>query len=150
MALKNNPAEKGDVVGAPADAASPAAVVFARRAMWRAGRHWQAGRNELTADQLAEIGEAKMKAVLADPNFSTAATIGAAAVALDPQGRPIDAHTVVTARRAMWRGGVRWNAGANPLTADQVEALGDKLELVRADTGNFAVALGAPAEPAAA
>lgn len=122
---------------------APALVIFAQRAMFRAGRQWQAGRNELTDEQCRELGEAKIKAVLADPNFTVAASTDDGAIILTSEGRPIDAHTVVTAQRSMFRGGRKWNAGANPLTAKEVADLGDKLDLVKADTGNFVVLQGA-------
>ncbi len=125
-------------------AAAPVVVVHAMRGMWRAGRAWNAGRNELTQEQFALLGDTQREALENDPNFTLAIAGGEEVTVIGGDAQAIDAHTVVMATRGMYRAGRKWAAGANPLTADQVAELGDKLVLVRTDP-NFTVIAGAPA-----
>lgn len=120
------------------DADGPALVVFAKRAMFRAGRAWNEGSNELTDKEARELGEEKLKLIAADPNFSLGAAGGHMVAVGNLAGKPVTAHTVVLAKRAMFRGGRAWNEGANPLDEEQVAELGDKLDQVKADP-NFTV-----------
>lgn len=137
------------MASAPIDI-SKGLTVLAARAMWRAGRKWAEGATELTPEQAAEIGEKKLQLLAADPNFTLAAagTKAVTFVNAATDGAPIDAHTVVFARRAMWRGGRQWAAGATALSPDQVKELGDKLDAIRADTANFTVTQNGKAEAA--
>ncbi|MBX9944943.1 MAG: hypothetical protein K2Y40_12745 [Reyranella sp.] len=117
---------------------APALVVFAKRAMFRAGRAWSEGRNELTRAQVADLGDDKLAQIHADPNFSMASPGKAGVAVADGAGQPVDAHLVVMAKRAMFRAARAWSEGANPLTQEQAAELGEKLDLVRADP-NFTV-----------
>lgn len=129
--------QKNPPEGSPAPATSPL-VIFAKRAMWRAGRAWTAGRNELTADEVLGLGRDKLQLVHDDPNFTIAQPGQGSVVMADLEGQPVDAHVIVMAKRAMWRGGRSWNAGATPLDEEQAAELGDKLDQVKADP-NFTV-----------
>ena len=116
-------------------------TVLAQRAMYRAGFKWNAGANDVSAEEAGKLGEKGIAALAADPNF-TLAVLGTKAVAIVAGGAAaavLNAHTLVTAKVAMRRAGQAWKAGANPLTADQVEVLGEKgLAALKADR-NFAV-----------
>lgn len=114
----NDPLQDPAAMAAP-PIEGPAALVFAKRAMWRAGRSWNAGSNPLTLDQVKALGEKGMTALTADPNFSLVGDgMGGAILATSVEDR-IVAHTVVMAKRAMWRGGRSWNAGATPFDEEQ-------------------------------
>jgi hypothetical protein len=156
-------ADKAGASGAPVAAASPAAVdaskggIFARRGMWRAGIYWAAGFTPLTEDLVAKLEAAQERhdedgpiwsdRLTADPNFSIVQSDPKGSTMIDGEGQPIDAHTIVLAKRGMWRGGKLWAAGANALDEEQAAALAAKpadggpspLDLVKADTGNFTV-----------
>lgn len=136
MATTPKPAEKA----APIDT-SKGLTVLAARTMYRAGCKWSEGATDLTAEQATELGQEKLQALAADTNFALAA-IGTKAVTIvgaEPDSEPVNAHTVVFGKKGMWRGGRFWNAGATPLSVDQVEELGKKLDAVRSDTTNFTV-----------
>lgn len=125
---------------APLDV-SKGVTILARRAMYRAGRKWEAGATDLSAKDAGELGGEKLAAIARDPNFTLAAigTKAVTMVGIAVAKTPVDAHTLVTARRTMYRAGRKWQAGANPLTAKEVEELGPaKIAALKADP-NFTV-----------
>lgn len=127
---------------APIDT-SAGLTVLARRAMFRAGRQWPAGATDLTAAQADALGQAKLQQLAGDPgkNFTLAA-IGTRAVTVTggtPGAAPVEAHTIVHAKRTMWRAGRQWQAGVTALSADDVAKLGAaKVAALKADP-NFTV-----------
>jgi hypothetical protein len=147
LAADHEAARIAAVKGAPEAAAAAertaddgkSVVVVARRAMWRAGRKWNAGETTLTARDMHELGEDKMAVVAADPNFVIAQARPKSVAVMTADGKGINAHSIVVARRSMWRAGRLWNEGVTALTASQVRELGtDKIAVLNADP-NFTV-----------
>ena len=131
-------------------------TVLAQRAMYRAGRKWNAGANDVSAEDAAKLGEKDehgktgIAALAADRNF-TLAVHGTKAVTIVGGGSAaaVNAHTLVMAQKPMYRAGRKWGAGANPLSAEEVEQLGEKgMAALKADR-NFTVVQNATAAKAA-
>lgn len=123
-----------------AEAAKPVVVIVAKRPMARAGRRWAAGETPLTAAELGELGDDKMKAIAADPNFTIVqANARSVRATVGEETKTITAHTVVVAKRPMWRVGRHWAEGVTPLKAAEVVELGpEKIATLKADP-NFTV-----------
>jgi hypothetical protein len=134
---------------APAFDASQGFTLYAKRPMFRAGTKWPAGATEVDAKQAAALAKpiaegskvTGLQQLLGDPNFSLAA-VGTRLVTLAGVGvgeAPIDAHTVVAAKKTMFRVGRQWLAGVTALDAGQVKELGpQKIARLKADP-NFTV-----------